>query len=151
MLLTVRHLYPSRAHSIFNCYHYWSSLVLQNGNWMASILHSRQGVMQGSPLAIITYRIGILPLIRNLKWEIPDVTQPQYADNAGVLCTFTRLENYFDSLIRQGPGQGYQPEPTKIILIVRLENLEAGKIDRGTSQIQGVHGRTLSWGLHWGQ
>ena len=74
---------------------------------MASILHSREGVTQGGPLAMITYRIRILPLIKNLKQAIPDVTQPWYADNAGALGTFTRLENYFDSLTHQGPGQGY--------------------------------------------
>ena len=42
--------------------------------------------------------------------------------------TFTRIETYFDSLKRQGPGQGYYPEPSKSVLIVRPENPEAGKV-----------------------
>ena len=83
---------------------------------------------QGYPLAMIAYRIGIIPLIKNLKQEIPDVTQPCYADDAGALGTFKRLETYFDSMTRQGLGWGYHPELTKITLIVRLENLEAGKV-----------------------
>ena len=40
---------------------------------------------------MIAYRISILPLIKNLKWEIPDVAQTGYADNAGVLGTFSIL------------------------------------------------------------
>ena len=83
---------------------------------------------QGDPLAMIKYGIRILPLIRNLKREIPDVTQPWYAANAGALGTFVRLKTYFDSLTRQGLEQGYHPEPTKSVLIVRPENIEAGKV-----------------------
>ena len=65
------------------------------------------GVTQGDPLAMITYGIGILPLINNIKREIPDVTQPWYADNSGALGMFARIETYFDSLTRQGPGRVY--------------------------------------------
>ena len=65
--------------------------------------------MQGGTIAMIAYGIGILPLIKNLKQETPDVTQPWYTDDAGALGIFARLETYFDSLTRQGPGRGYQP------------------------------------------
>ena len=75
---------------------------------------------------MIVYGIGILALVKNLKREIPDVTQPWYADAAGYLGTFERLETYFDSLTRQGPVWGYHPEPTKSVLLVLPENLEAG-------------------------
>ena len=74
---------------------------------------------------MIAYGIIILPIINNLKREIPDVTQPWYADNAGALGTFARLETYFDLLKHQGPGRGYHPAPTKSVLIIRPENLEA--------------------------
>ena len=73
---------------------------------------------QGGHLAIIAYGIGILPLIKNTKQEIPNVTHPCYADDVGDLGTFARLEAYFDFLTRQGPGQIYHPDPTKIVLIV---------------------------------
>ena len=66
-------------------------------------MHSDEGVTQGGPLAMITYRIGILPLINNLKRVIPDVTHTWYADDAGALVTFARIETYFNSLTRQGP------------------------------------------------
>ena len=83
---------------------------------------------QGDPLTIITYGIGILSLINNLKQEIPDVTQPWYADDAGDLGAFTRLETYFDLLIHQCLGQEYHPKPSKSILILRPYNIEAGKV-----------------------
>ena len=67
---------------------------------------------------MIAYGVDILPLIKSLKQEIPDVTQPWDADDAGALGTFTRLATYFDSLTLQGLGCGYNPEPSKSVLIV---------------------------------
>ena len=78
------------------------------------------GVTQGDPLAMITYGIGILPLINNIKREIPVINQPWYADDAGALRNFVRIETYFNSLIRQCPVHGYYPKPSKSVLIVNL-------------------------------
>ena len=64
-------------------------------NMTASILHSRDGGTQGDPLTMIAYGIGILPMIKILKQDISDITQTCYADNAGALGTFARLETYF--------------------------------------------------------
>ena len=77
---------------------------------------------------MIAYGIGILPLIKNLKQEIPDITQPWYADDNGALDKLARLETYFDSLTHHSPGQGYHPEPSKSVLILHPQNLEAGKV-----------------------
>ena len=74
---------------------------------MASFLHSKEEVTQGDTLAMIAYSIGILLLINNLKQDIPDATQPWYADDAGALGRFEIIETYFNSLTRQGPGRGY--------------------------------------------
>ena len=84
--------------------------------------------MQGDLLVMIAYGIGILPLINNFKQKIPDVTQPWFADDSGASGTFERLETYFYSLMRHGPGQRCHPKLTKSVLIVRLENLEAGRV-----------------------
>ena len=51
--------------------------------------------MQRDPIAMIAYGIGILPLIKNLKQEIHDVTQPWYADGARDSDTFAIIETYF--------------------------------------------------------
>ena len=114
----------------------WSSLFLRNGNGTASFLHSREGVTQGDTLETIAYGISVLPLINNLKWEIPDVTQPWYADDSRDLCTFAILETYFDALTRQGLGQGYHPKPPKSVLIVCPENLESGKLFGGRHEFK---------------
>ena len=113
----------------------WSLLVLRNGNGTASFLHSREGVTQRDNLAIITYGIGILPFIKNLKQEISDITQPWYADDARALGAFVRLDTYFDSLTCQVQVKGYYPELSKSILIVRPENPEARKSVRSTSRV----------------
>ena len=44
------------------------------------------------------YVIDILPLIKNLKQEIPEVTQPWYADNVRALGVSKIIETYFNSL-----------------------------------------------------
>ena len=77
---------------------------------------------------MIVYRIGILPLIKNLKQAISDVTQPWYADDTGALGTFARLETYFDSLTLHGLGRGYHLKLSKILLIIHPDNLEDGKL-----------------------
>ena len=59
------------------------------------------------------------------------------------LCTFARLKTYFDLLTRQGPGQGYHPEPSKSVLIVLRENIEARKVS-----IQ-RHGFKVCTGAHY--
>ena len=94
---------------------------------MASILHNRESVTQGDSLTMIVYGIGILPLIKNLKQEIPDVKHPWYTDGTGALGTLSILQIYFDSLARQGPGPGYHPKPTKSVLIVHPENIKKRK------------------------
>ena len=127
MICTFRHLWPSVFCFVFNCYHHWSYLVLRNRNWTASFLHNKEVVKQGHPPAIISYGTGILSLIKNLKPEIPDVTQPWYADNAGVFGMTARFETYCDLLTRQDLGRGYYPEPSKSVLIKRLDNIEAVK------------------------
>ena len=48
---------------------------------MSSFLQSREGVTQRYPLAMVAYSIGTVMLIKNLKTEFPDVTQPSYADD----------------------------------------------------------------------
>ena len=128
MLWTVHHLWLSIARFLFNCYHHWSSLVFWNMNGTDSFVRSIEGVTQGDPMPMITYDIVILPLIKNLQQKLPDINQPCYTEDVGPLCTVTRVVTYFNYLTRQGPWRRYHTKPSKSILIVHPENLEAGKV-----------------------
>ena len=127
MLWKVRYLWPSGYRCVFNCYLHWSLIVLRNMNGIASFLNSREGATQGDPPSMIAYGISILPLIKNIKRYIPDVTQPWYANYVVDLGTFARIETYFNLLTCQGLGRRFYTEPFKRLLIVHPENLEAGK------------------------
>ena len=82
---------------------------------------------QGDPLAMIAYGIGILPLINNLKREIPDITQPWYAYDTEALGTFARIDTYFNFLTHQVPGGIYYTKLSKSVLTVHPENPKAGE------------------------
>ena len=70
-------------------------------------MHSREGVIQGEPLAMVAYVIGVIFLIKRLKAMYTDVTQPWYTDNADALGMFDNIGLYFNSLERFFPGHGY--------------------------------------------
>ena len=84
--------------------------------------------MQGDPLAIIAYGIGIIPLFNYLKREIHGFTQPNYANNARAYDMFARLETYFYSLTCLGPVRDYHRKLTKSVLLILPENIETGKL-----------------------
>ena len=81
---------------------------------------------QGEPLYIVACGIGVLTLIKRLKLVYPDVTQPWYTNNPGTLGTFDNVESYFNSLKLNGLVGGYYPYPTKRIMIMNPNNIEAG-------------------------
>ena len=85
-------------------------------------------VVQVYPLAMVAYRIGIILMIKCLKSKYPDITHPWYAENAEALGTFDNLEQYFKALKCNGLAWGYYPNPTKRILAVHPQNLEAGEL-----------------------
>jgi hypothetical protein len=124
MFWTLRHEWPSGARFAFNCYRHWAILVVRGENGHALFIESKEGVTQGDPLAMAAYGILLLPLIRQLKREIPEVSQPWYADDAGAGGNFDSLRRYFERLQEIGPSRGYFPEPSKSILVVLEHNRE---------------------------
>ena len=112
----------------FNCYCHWATLVVRNtADGSGHFLHSKEGVTQGDPLSMITYGIGVLPLIRDLSRDHPRVTQPWYADNAGARGEFEDVMAHFRYLQLRGPFRGYFLEPAKSILVVAERNVPWAK------------------------
>ena len=61
MLWAVWNEWPSGAQFTFNCYRHWATLVVRDtGDGSVHFLHSKEGVTQGEPLAMIA-GIGVLP------------------------------------------------------------------------------------------
>ena len=67
MLWAARHLWPSCAQFLFNPYKHWGQLHIRSSDGNSSLIHSKEGVTQGDPLAMTAYGIGILPLIKHLQ------------------------------------------------------------------------------------
>ena len=86
-------------------------------------LHRKEGLTQGDPLAIITYIIGVLPIIRELRDADPRVTQPWYLDDAGGGGKFRHILEHFQDLQARGTPMSYFLGPTKSILVVAPWNM----------------------------
>ena len=85
-----------------------------------------EGVIQGYPLAMVVYSIGIIPLIKHLELTYPDVAQTWYSDDAGSLGTFNNLERCFNLLKRNGLDRGHYPGSTISISVVHPKILKQG-------------------------
>ena len=106
----------------FCCYRHCSSLFLQNGNGVASLMHSREGLTQGNPISMVDFSVGVLLLTKQLKVVYPDFTQPWYAQNAGSL-----IKLYFNYLKQSIPSRWYYPEFSKSGIIVHPDNIATRK------------------------
>ena len=102
--------------------------MLRGNGGHAVFISGKEGVIQGDPLSMFAYGIGMMPLMRQLKAKFPQVEQPWYADDAGADAKFDEIERFFRRLCEIGPLFGYYPEPTKSILIVRQHNLEEARL-----------------------
>ena len=94
ILWTVSHLWMYGARFVFNSYCHHYLLVLRNRDGTSNIIHSREGVTHGNPLAMLDYGVEVLPLIKFPKWVYTEVTQPWYTDDARALVRLYNLEIY---------------------------------------------------------
>ena len=136
MLWAIKFDLPSCAQLTYNCYHYWSTLVVRDKDGLVHFLHRKEGLNQRVSLAIISYGISILLLIYELRTAHPHVTQPWYADGAGAGGMFEALNDHMRYLMVREPPRGYFPEPTKSILLVSPKN-----VHQVEAHFQGMGGR----------
>ena len=108
-------------------------MVRYIGDGSDHFLHSKEGMTQGGPLAMITYDIGVLPIIRELRDAHPRVTWPWCADNSGAGGTSQQVQAHFLDLQARGPAWSYYTEPTKSILVVA-----PGNVARAEEHLRGL-------------
>ena len=105
MLWDVWHEWPSGVQFTFNCSRHWDTLVVrETGDGSGHFLHSKEGMTQGDPLAMIAYGIGVLPLIRELQNAHPWFTQTWYADDMGAGGMFQQILEHLRDLQARGPA-----------------------------------------------
>ena len=121
MLWTVRHLWPAGSRFVFNMYRHSARQIIRNGAASETIL-SREGVTQGDPLAMIAYGLGLVPLAKRLRADVPSCLQPWYADDSAAQGRASEVERFFDILLEKGKSVGYHPSPSKCIVICREED-----------------------------
>ena len=133
MFWSVRHEWPSGLQFTFNCYRHWATLVVRDaGDRSGHFLHIKEGVTQRDPLAMITYDIGFLPLIRELWGSQHSVTQPWYMDDPGAGGKFLHILAHLQDLQSRVLPRGYYQELTKSILVVAPRNVaQAEEFFRG--------------------
>ena len=89
---------------------------------------SEEGTMQGDPLAMAMYAIGILSLIQSLSNE--STKQVWYAGDSAACGDLTNVRFWRDHLVKVGPNYGYQ---SKTWLVVK-----EGKFDDAMSAFEGT-------------
>ena len=117
-LINIHSLCPSIATVLTNIYRGDGDLFIED-----QTLKSCKGTMQGDPLAMSMYAIGILPLI----WKLDNAKQIWFTDDAAAGGSVPQLKEWWDKLLELGPAYGYYPNPQKTWLIVKDENEEMAK------------------------
>ena len=83
-------------------------------------ISSTKGTTQGDPLAIGMYALAMVPLIRRLCTEMPQVC---FADDASAVGSLSSLLTWWRQLSSYGPAYDYFTNVVKTILIVKPEHL----------------------------
>ena len=114
----VAHLCPAITPAIVNCYRQPACLFVDG-----ECLLSREGATQGDPLALPMYALGVLPLVRRVA--TPGTRQSWYADDSSLGGGLEPLRQWWDRLVGDGPAFGYFINPSKSVLVVKRDKLEA--------------------------
>jgi len=105
-----------------NCCRHWALLVVHSSTGARHFLHSAEGVPQGDPLAMVLHGLTVLPLIRDLKREFPDLTHVWFVDDGNACGTFQQLKAFLAHVTKKGQPFGFQLDPNKCILITSDDN-----------------------------
>ena len=116
----VAHLCPVITPAIINCYRHPTRLFVGG-----ECLLSHEGTTQGDPLAMPMYALGVLPLVRSVA--TPGARQSWYVDDASAGGKLAPVRKWLDRLVTDGPAYGYFTNPSKSVLLVKPDRLEAAQ------------------------
>ena len=108
-------------------------------------LYSRDGVIQGDPLSMLLYAIGLLPLIRSLD-DLKRV-ESWYADDSACVAQLSDLQSWFKKLSDMGPKYGYFPEARKSVLVVGEKDFSLAEEVIGSLGVKIVTGHRFLGGF----
>ena len=116
---------PSFATYVSNLYSKPAQLFIndRDSNTYETI-ESAEGTTQGDPVAMAMYAIGLMKLQDVTRYEVTEVKQVAYADDLAGAGKLVKLRNWWEMILTHGPQQGYHPNATKSVLIVKPDLLD---------------------------
>ena len=127
-LINIRHLCPSIAIILINCYR--SDISLYVGK---KVILSQEGTTQGDPLAMAFFALASVPLINAVA--MADVTQAWFADDAASGSKLLSLREWWNKLLHYGPKYGYFANAEKSYLLVKPEKQDEANLVFGDTNI----------------
>ena len=117
LLHNIRHLCPTIATYVRNCYGTPARLFVAGG----AEISSSEGTTQGAPESMPAYGVGILPLLDNIKptFEPEKMKHVAFADDLGGGSKLEKLREWWDRCGEYGPAMGYYPKASKSWLVVK--------------------------------
>ena len=119
-LRNIKTMCPLFATPVINIYRHTIDLFVGG-----EVIKSCEGTTQGDPLAMAIYAIATIPLIKKLSM---DLTQIWYADDAASMGRIHQIREWWNDLVKLGPGYGYHPNAAKTWLITKDKHLPLAKV-----------------------
>ena len=115
---------PTLSTFISNCYLVSARLFIL-GN---KEIKSKEETAQGDPTAMVTYALGVTPLIHFLHEYVSmnnnRCKEVAFADDFTIAGKIEGIRSYWELLQQVGPLYGYSPKPSKSYLVVKKQYLE---------------------------
>ena len=117
MLENISRLCPIAYVYAYNCYTLHARLFIVGGRE----LRSKEGTMQGDPVSMALYGLGLIPLLSKIKRDdlSKNIQHVAYADDLTGGGCIRALRKWFDNIVLYGPSFGYDAEPSKSWLVVK--------------------------------
>ena len=94
---------------------------------LAIIIHSKEGIAQGCVLSINAYGVATLPLMHDMRVDVPQTLPPWFANDTGAAGKVVYNIKCLAYLVIHGPRFGYYPEPAKSWYICKPEDEEVAR------------------------